>query len=70
MPSGQAERPGAWKAFWLGVAKFQTSKIKPWMALRNTIGVAAPLAIGSATGNLGAGLIVSTGALHGLILDV
>lgn len=64
MPSGQAARPGAWKTFWRGVAKFQTSRINPWLALRNTIGVAAPLAVGAATGHLGAGLIMSTGALQ------
>ena len=63
MPSGPAH-PDAWKAFWRGVAKFQKSKINPAMALRNTLGVAAPLAIGAAVGQLGAGLVASTGALQ------
>lgn len=64
MPSARAERPNAWKAFWRGVAKFQTSKINWQMALRNAIGVATPLAAGAAVGELGAGLIMSTGALQ------
>lgn len=34
------------------------------MALRNAIGVTAPLAIGASIGELGAGLIMSTGALQ------
>jgi uncharacterized membrane protein YccC len=64
MPSAIAERPGAWTTFWRGVAKFQKSKINTRMALRNAIGVAAPLAVGAAVGELGAGLIMSTGALQ------
>jgi uncharacterized membrane protein YccC len=64
MPSGQGAPPGAWVAFWRSVAKFQKSKINPWLALRNTIGVATPLFVGAAVGELGAGLIASTGALQ------
>ena len=64
MPSGQGTPPGAWVAFWRSVVKFQSSKINPWIALRNTIGVATPLFIGAAVGQLGAGLIASTGALQ------
>jgi hypothetical protein len=54
MPSGQETPPGAWVSFWRSVVKFQTSKINPWLAFRNTIGVAAPLLIGAAVGHLGA----------------
>ncbi len=64
MPSGPETPPGAWVSFWRSVAKFQTSKINPWLALRNTVGVAAPLLIGAAVGHLGTGLIASTGALQ------
>lgn len=63
MAPGQTQ-PGAWVAFWRSVAKFETSKINPWLALRNALGVAVPLFIGAATGHLGAGLIASTGALQ------
>jgi len=64
MPSGQVTPPGAWVSFWRSVVKFQTSKINPWLALRNTVGVATPLLIGAAVGRLGTGLIASTGALQ------
>src|ERR1700722_6890485 len=64
MPSGQATPPGAWVSFWRSVVKFQTSKINPWLAFRNTIGVATPLLIGAAVGPLGAGLLASPGALQ------
>jgi uncharacterized membrane protein YccC len=64
MPSGQGTAPDAWSSFWRSVVKFQTSKINPWIALRNTIGVVTPLLIGAAVGQLGAGLIASTGALQ------
>src|SRR5271154_1351612 len=57
-------RPGAWQAFWQSVVRFQIDKINPWMALRNTLGVAGPLAIGAASGSLSAGLIMGTGALN------
>jgi uncharacterized membrane protein YccC len=64
MPSGQGTAPDAWSSFWRSVVKFQKSKINPWLALRNTIGVATPLLIGAAVGQLGAGLIASSGALQ------
>jgi uncharacterized membrane protein YccC len=64
MPAGQDAQPDAWVAFWRSVVKFQNSKINLWLALRNTIGVATPLLIGAAVGELGAGLIASTGALQ------
>jgi uncharacterized membrane protein YccC len=57
-------RPSAWQAFWQNVIRFQNAKINPWMALRNTIGVTAPLVVGAASGSLSAGLIVCTGALN------
>ena len=52
------------KAFWESVTRFDRSKVVPWMALRNAIGVALPLAIGAAIGNAGGGVIASTGALN------
>lgn len=58
------ERPSAWAAFWQTVTKFQADKLTPWLAVRNTIGVAVPLLIGVATGNVAAGIAVSTGALN------
>lgn len=52
------------KAFWETVARFDRTKVAPWMALRNALGVTLPLAIGAAVGNPGGGLIVSLGALN------
>jgi uncharacterized membrane protein YccC len=51
-------------AFWETVTRFETAKVTPWLALRNALGVALPLAIGAAIGNAGGGLIMSTGALN------
>jgi len=46
------------------MVRYDASKVSPWMALRNSIGVAMPLASGVAFGALSGGLIVSTGALN------
>src|ERR1700736_5869045 len=56
--------PNAWKGFWRNIVSFQTNKITPWMALRNTVGVALPLAAGVALGAVSSGLVVGTGALN------
>ena len=40
------------------------TKIDPWMALRNALGVGLPLAAGAAPGDAGGALIVSIGALN------
>jgi len=57
------------KAFWENVTRFDRAKIAPWMALRNALGVALPLAVGAAIGNAGGGLIMSTGALNVAVSD-
>jgi len=51
-------------SFWRGVLQFQKEKIAPWIALRNTLGFALPLAVGIALGNIPAALIASIGALN------
>ncbi|HXI41450.1 MAG TPA: FUSC family protein [Bryobacteraceae bacterium] len=64
-PAAQARRQvNAWTAFWRSVVRFQAEKVAPWLALRNTLGVALPLAAGVATGNVSSGLVVGTGALN------
>ena len=50
--------------FWQRVLQFQTAKISPWIALRNTLGFALPLAAGIALGSVPAALIASIGALN------
>lgn len=57
-------QPGAWAAFWQSLFRFQSDKITPGLALRNTIGVALPLVLGAAFGAVSTGLAVSTGALN------
>lgn len=49
---------------WHSVLRFQREKISPWIALRNTVGVALPLAAGLALGDVPAALIASIGALN------
>jgi len=39
-----------WQTFWRGVLHIDAAKIDPWIALRNMIGVAAPLIVGLAIG--------------------
>lgn len=50
--------------FWQRVLQFQKEKIAPWIALRNTLGFALPLAAGIALGSVPAALIASIGALN------
>jgi uncharacterized membrane protein YccC len=50
--------------FWKTVTRFDTAKIAPWMALRNSIGVALPLAVGALVGDPRGGLVMSSGALN------
>jgi uncharacterized membrane protein YccC len=49
---------------WQRVFQFQKEKIAPWIALRNTLGFALPLAAGIALGSVPAALIASIGALN------
>jgi uncharacterized membrane protein YccC len=59
-----ATHPSAWTAFWQSVVAFQRQKLNPWVALRNTIGVTIPLALGAALGDIVSALVVTTGALN------
>ena len=56
--------PNAWSAFWQTILRYQADKVDPWLALRNTLGVALPLAAGVAFGTLSGGIVVATGALN------
>ena len=57
-------RPRAWESFWQTVTLFQSEKVAPVLAFRNTLGVAIPLLGGLAAGSLLSGVAVSTGALN------
>jgi uncharacterized membrane protein YccC len=50
--------------FWNTLVRFEKPKIIPWIALRNTVGVALPLVLGAAIGRISPGLIVAIGALN------
>jgi uncharacterized membrane protein YccC len=52
------------KALWQIVTHVDRSKINAWQALRNTIGVVAPLLVGFAIGMPRGGLAVASGALN------
>jgi uncharacterized membrane protein YccC len=51
-------------AFWRTVLRFDATKIDPEIALRNTVGIALPLAAGILLGNMSAGVVGSLGALN------
>ena len=53
-----------WSVLWKTVTRVESNKIIPWIALRNTLGVAVPLVLGLVYGQLSAGLIACTGALN------
>jgi uncharacterized membrane protein YccC len=57
-------KPSAWTTFWQSVVRFEGNKMTPWLALRNTAGVALPLIAAAALGSLSGGLAMSTGALN------
>ncbi len=60
----QAESVANWTVLWRTVIRVETSKIIPWIALRNTLGVAAPLILGLHYRQMSAGLAMSLGALN------
>ena len=50
--------------FWQSVLRFDSGKMAPWLALRNTAGVVLPLIAFAAFGSVPGGLAMSTGALN------
>lgn len=59
----------AWVSFWRTVTRMEWEKILLGRAARNALGVALPLGAGYLLGSLGAGLIVSSGALNVCFTD-
>ena len=53
-----------WQTFWRGALHVDLAKMQPWIALRNAVGVSAPLAAGIALGMPLGGLAVASGALN------
>src|SRR5260370_12892731 len=62
--SPRDSKPSPWITFWKSVIRFQPEKISPWLALRNALGIALPLAVGAAAGATSSGVVMSTGALN------
>jgi uncharacterized membrane protein YccC len=55
---------GAARAFWGVLTRFDASKLAPYMALRNSIGVILPLIAGFALNMPRGGVVVASGALN------
>ena len=55
---------GAAKRFWRILTRFDSSKLQPYLALRNTAGVVLPLIVGYGLGMPRGGLAVAIGALN------
>src|ERR1700722_10044128 len=53
-----------WPSLWRTLSTFQKDKVTPWIALRNTIGVVVPLAIGIKLGAAPVGIALATGAMN------
>lgn len=68
-PSVSHTSPISWAALWQVITRVQREKIAPAIALRNSIGVALPLAAGVALGSIPVGLAVATGALNASFTD-
>src|SRR5437016_1190660 len=61
---GQVAHEGAARAFWRVLTRFDSSKLSPYMALRNSIGVVLPLIVGFALDMPRGGVVVASGALN------
>lgn len=57
-------KPGPWSAFFQSVIRIERGKVAPWLAARNALGIALPLAFGIAFGTISSAVVVSTGALN------
>ncbi len=67
-PSQNAEREqGSWftalRSSWRAALQFDRSQITAFQAIRSTLGVALPLALGVATGQVTAGVVIASGSL-------
>jgi uncharacterized membrane protein YccC len=49
---------------WHTVIRFERSKVNPWIGLRNSLGIALPLILGAALGQMAGGLLMAIGALN------
>jgi uncharacterized membrane protein YccC len=54
----------AWSSVWQMLIRYQSDKVNPRLAVRNTMGVALPLGVGAALGAVSGSLAMTTGALN------
>jgi uncharacterized membrane protein YccC len=50
--------------FWSQLTRFDRSKVQPWIALRNAVGLALPIGAAVAAGQPGYGILVGLGAMN------
>src|SRR6266436_7543609 len=62
--SAPVAHEGAARAFWRVLTRFDSSKLSPYLALRNSMGVLLPLAAGFALNMPRGGVVVASGALN------
>ena len=65
-PASPAPLPheGTARAFWRVLTRFDSSKLSPYLALRNSVGLVLPLAAGFALNMPRGGVVVASGALN------
>lgn len=63
-PPPPSAQEGAARAFWRALTRFDSSKLNPYMAARNSIGVLLPLIAGFALNMPRGGVVVASGALN------
>src|SRR5213595_2413172 len=59
-----AAHEGTARAFWRVLTRFDSSKLSPYLALRNSVGLVLPLAAGFALNMPRVGVVVASGALN------
>ncbi len=59
-----SEHEGTARTFWRVLIRFDSSKVSPYLAMRNSIGVLLPLAAGIALNMPRGGVVVASGALN------
>jgi hypothetical protein len=64
MPEPEPEPVRPWTAFWRTLVRFDTGKIAPEIAIRNTLGFLAALIAATAFESPNAGVVAGIGALN------
>src|SRR5256885_11888662 len=64
VPATAGQHEGAARAFWRVLTRFDSAKVSPHLALRNSIGVLLPLVAGFTLNMPRGGVVVASGALN------